>query len=134
MATITTNAHPGSRAFAAIGELGLIAASLAAFAGSVYLTIRGEELALNFLTMGLWAAGVFLALPVVRDPEGVLARIFALAAFLMGIGSMMIGGFMLLFWVIIVAMGASRGEFSLLHFLAMPVFFGLPILFVQSDD
>lgn len=122
------------RAFPALGELGLIAASLSAFAGSVYLTMRGEELALNLLTLGLWAAGVFLALPVVRDPDGFIARLFALVAFLFGIASMIIGGFMLLFWIIVVMMGASRGEFNLLHLLVLPVFFGLPILFVQSDD
>lgn len=117
-----------------LGELGLIAASLGAFAGSVYLTIRGEEFVLNYLTLGLWAAGVFLALPVVRDPEGVIARIFGLVAFLFGIACMVMGGFMLLFWIMIVVMGSSRGEFSLLHLLAMPVFFGLPILFVLPDE
>lgn len=121
----------GSRERCVLGELGAILLSLSAFAASVYLTFNTErEMVINIWTLGLWAAGVFLALPVTKDPQGALGHLYGLLAILLGIGCLVIGGLLLLPWIFVIAIEISRSEFNFLHFLGMPVFFGLPILFI----
>lgn len=135
MATITTNAHTGRRAFASLGELGLIAASLSAFAGSVYLTFNTDrELVINIWTLALWAAGVFLALPIVKDAQGALGHLYGFLAILLGIACLVIGGLLLLPWIFVMAMEISSSEFNFLHLLGMPVFFGLPLMFIPFGE
>lgn len=135
MATITTNAHSGRRALAVFGEIGLIAASLAAFAGSVYITLYGgREIVMNFWTVSLWVAGVGLGLPVVYSPEGVLGCLYRVIAMLFGVACMGLAGLMVLPWIFLVAMEFSKGEFNLAGLLSLPVFLGLPMLFLRNGD
>ena len=135
MATITTNAHPRRRAFADIGELVLISASLAAFAASVYITLYGgREIVMNFWTVSLWVAGVGLGLPIVRTPEGALGYMFRAIAMLFGLACMGLAGLMLLPWIFMVVMDFSKGEFNLAGLLSLPVFLGLPMLFMRVDE
>lgn len=126
----------GSERWASVlAEPALVAASLAAFAGSVYITLYGgREIVMNFWTVSLWVAGVGLGLPVVRSPEGVSGYLFRPVALLFGLMCMGLAGLMVLPWIFFVAMDVSKGEFSPATFLALPVFLGLPMLFLVGGD
>lgn len=135
MANITTNSYRAHKGTYPLLSAAGIALALGSLFLSVYLTFNtGQDLVVNYLTLGLWAFGIIVLVPVVRDPNSVLGGIIGLFGILLSLAAIAAWLFLGIPWILTVAMMMAKSEFSLPVFLTLPVFAGLPLLFFPFGE